>query len=91
MPTRTTAPAGSPCWVDPWASAVEGSQRLCCRAFGWEAHEPSPGFGGYFMFTCHGVPIAGGMGDMPGIPAQNYCKLYLFTENITRTVAPAQA
>ena len=64
MTTRDSAPVGAPCWADLWTSDVEGSRRFYCDLFGWEAQEPSPEFGGYFMFTRDGVPIAGGMGDM---------------------------
>ncbi len=91
MPTRASAPAGAPCWVDLWTSDVEDSRRFYCRIFGWEAHEPSPEFGGYFMFTRGGVPIAGGMGDMPGMRAQNVWKVYLSTESAAATVAAAQS
>jgi predicted enzyme related to lactoylglutathione lyase len=31
------------------------------RIFGWQAQEPSAEFGGYFMFTLDGAPVAGGM------------------------------
>ena len=60
----TAPPLGSPCWADLWTSDVEGSGRFYGELFGWEAQEPSPEFGGYFMFTRDGVPVAGGMGDM---------------------------
>jgi predicted enzyme related to lactoylglutathione lyase len=59
MPTRDSAPLGSPCWADLWTSDVEGSRRFYGELFGWEAQEPSPEFGGYFMFTREGVPTGG--------------------------------
>ena len=64
MVTRDSAPVGSPCWADLWTSDVEGSRTFYSELFGWEAQEPSPEFGGYFMFTRDGVPVAGAMGDM---------------------------
>ena len=64
MPIRDRAPIGSPCWADLWTSDVEGSRRFYAALFGWEPQEPSPEFGGYFMFTRAGIPVAGGMGDM---------------------------
>ncbi len=91
MPTRDRAPIGSPCWADLWTSDVEGSRRFYGELFGWEAQEPSEEFGGYFMFTRSGVPIAGGMGDMGDMRADNTWKVYLTTEDINETVETAQA
>ena len=91
MPTRTTAPAGAPCWVDLWTSDVEGSRRFYTELFGWEAQEPSPEFGGYFMFHREGVPVAGGMGDMGDMPASNTWKPYFETPDIAATLAKVEA
>ena len=91
MPTRDAAPLGAPCWTDLWTSDVEGSQRFYTELFGWEAQEPSAEFGGYFMFTLDGVPVAGGMGDMGDMAADNRWKIYLATDDISRTVRDAEA
>jgi predicted enzyme related to lactoylglutathione lyase len=91
MPTRDAAPIGAPCWADLWTSDVDGSRRFYAELFGWEALAPSPEFGGYFMFTRDGVPVAGGMGDMPGMPAQDAWKIYLSTDDITKTLDAAVA
>jgi uncharacterized protein len=91
MPTRDIAPIGSPCWVDLWTSDVEGSRKFYRDLFGWEAQEPSAEFGGYFMFTRDGVPVAGGMGDMGDMRADNAWKIYLTTDDINKTVDAAQA
>jgi len=92
MPTRDSAPIGSPCWADLWTSDVEGSRRFYSDLFGWEAQEPSPEFGGYFMFTRKGVPVAGGMGDMGDhMPADNTWKIYLNTDDIAKTLEMAEA
>jgi uncharacterized protein len=91
MPTRDRAPIGSPCWVDLWTSDVEGSRKFYADLFGWEAQEPSPEFGGYFMFTRDGVPTAGGMGDMGDMAADDTWKIYLNTDDIARTVGAAEA
>src|ERR1700722_2214841 len=86
MTNRTTAPLGSPCWADLWTSDVEGSRTFYSELFGWEAQEPNPEFGGYFMFTRDGVPLAGGMGDMGDIQATNTWRVFLNTDNITKTL-----
>ncbi len=92
MPTRDSAPIGAPCWADLWTSDVEGSRRFYSELFGWEAQAPSPEFGGYFMFTRDGVPVAGGMGDMgDDMPANDTWKIYLSTDDIAKTVAVAEA
>lgn len=91
MPTRDKAPVGSPCWVDLWTSDVDGSRSFYSRLFGWEAQEPSAEFGGYFMFTRNGVPIAGGMGDMGGTKANDTWSIYLASEDVAKTVEVAEA
>jgi uncharacterized protein len=92
MPTRDRAPLGSPCWADLWTSDVEGSRAFYSEVFGWEAQEPSPEFGGYFMFTRKGVPVAGGMGDMgPDMKANDSWKIYLNTDDIAKTLVSAPA
>ncbi len=91
MPTRDRAPIGSPCWADLWTSDVDGSRRFYSELFGWEAQEPSPEFGGYFMFTRNGVPTAGAMGDMGDMPANNTWKIYLNTDDIAKTLQAAEA
>jgi len=89
MPTRDQAPVGSPCWADLWTSNVEGSRSFYSGLFGWEAQEPSPEFGGYFMFTRNGVPVAGAMGDMGDMAANDTWKIYLQTEDIAKTLETA--
>jgi hypothetical protein len=91
MPTRDHAPIGSPCWTDLWTSDVEGSRAFYSQIFGWEALEPNPEFGGYFMFTRNGVPTAGAMGDMGDMPANNSWKIYLNTGDIAKTLETAEA
>jgi hypothetical protein len=91
MPTRDRAPAGAPCWTDLFTSDVDGSRTFYSELFGWEAQEPSAEFGGYFMFTRDGVPVAGGMGDMPDAPADNAWKIYLSTDDIAKTVELAES
>jgi len=77
--------------VDLWTSDVDGSRRFYSELFGWEAQEPSPEFGGYFMFTRNGIPVAGGMGDMGDVRANNSWKVYLAVEDATKTVEIAEA
>jgi predicted enzyme related to lactoylglutathione lyase len=91
MTTRDSAPLGSPCWADLWTSDVEGSGKFYGEIFGWEAQEPSPEFGGYFMFTRNGVPVAGGMGDMGDMKANNTWKLYLTSDDIAKTLQVAES
>ena len=91
MTARDSAPNGSPCWADLWTSDVEGSGKFYAELLGWEAQEPSPEFGGYFMFTRNGVPVAGGMGDMGDMKANNTWKIYLATDDIAKTIEAAEA
>ena len=91
MTTRDHAPLGAPCWTDLWTSDVDRSRAFYSELFGWEAQEPSPEFGGYFMFTRDGVPVAGGMGDMGDQKANNTWTVYLNTDDIERTLKDASA
>ena len=91
MTTRDSAPLGAPCWADLWTSDIEGSRTFYASLFGWEPQEPSPEFGGYFMFLRNGVPVAGCMGDMgPDMPANDTWKIYLTTGDITATARDAE-
>lgn len=87
MTYREKAPAGAPCWVDLWTSDVEGSRVFYSELFGWHAEAPSEEFGGYFMFTRDGVPVAGGMGDMGDAAANDSWKIYLAAPDIDELVA----
>ena len=89
MTSRSKSPLGAPSWVDLWTSDVEGSRKFYSEVFGWEAQEPSPEFGGYFMFTRGGIPVAGGMGDMGDMKADNSWKIYFDTDDITSTLDEA--
>jgi predicted enzyme related to lactoylglutathione lyase len=91
MTKRDVTPVGAPCWTDLWTSDVESSRRFYCELFGWEAQEPSPEFGGYFMFTREGAPVAGGMGDMGEFAADNAWKIYLDTDDIKQVVREGEA
>ena len=91
MTNRDTAPAGAPCWADLWTSDVEGAGRFYGELFGWKAEEPSAEFGGYFMFTRNGVPVAGGQGDMGDAKANNAWKVYLASPDINKTTEVAEA
>ena len=91
MTTRDHAPAGAPNWIDLWTSDVEGSRRFYPALFGWEALEANPDFGGYFQFAHDGHPIAGAMGDMADMKADDTWKCYFQTSDIERAAAAVVA
>jgi len=91
MTTRDRAPVGSPCWTDLWTSDVDGSRSFYRGLFGWESLEANPEFGGYFMFTRDGIPVAGAMGDMGDMKATDTWKIYLSVEDIEATLEAAAA
>jgi predicted enzyme related to lactoylglutathione lyase len=70
-------------------SDVEGSRKFYSELFGWEAGEANPEFGGYFMFTRSGAPVAGGMGGMGDMAASNAWQIYLATNDAEATVKAA--
>jgi predicted enzyme related to lactoylglutathione lyase len=89
VPTRDRVPIGAPCWADLWTSDVDRSRRFYGELFGWEAQDPSPEFGGYFMFHRDGVPVAGGMGAMGSQAADDTWKIYLAAPDLAGVVAAA--
>jgi uncharacterized protein len=91
MTSRAVAPNGVPCWADLWTSDVEGSRTFYREVFGWESEDPDPEFGGYFMFTRRGVPVAGAMGDMGDMRANDTWKMYLATGDIAKTTEAAES
>ena len=91
MSIRDASPVGAPCWADLWTTDVDGSRRFYSRLFGWEALEPSPDFGGYFMFNRGDAPTAGGMGSMGDMIADNSWKPYFCTRDIDATLTKAEA
>jgi len=91
MTARDHPPLGSPCWVDLFTSDGAASRAFYTGLFGWEAEEPSDEFGGYFMFTRGGVPIAGGMPGPADAPGVNAWSIYLDTDDMARTLAAATA
>lgn len=91
MTTREHPPAGSPCWTDLWTSDVETSRRFYAELLRWEPLPPSPEHGGYFMWARDGAPVAGGMGPMGDQRPDDRWKVYLATDDATKTVEAASA
>ncbi len=91
MSRRDSAPIGAPCWIDLSTSDVDGSRIFYGELLGWEAQEPNPEFGGYFMFTHAGMPVAGAYGAMGDNPASDAWRVYLSTPDAPVTVAAAGA
>ena len=90
MPSRDHAPLGAPCWIDLMTSDTTRSRSFYADLFGWTPEAQSDEFGGYFMFTRNGVPVAGGM------PAQansgpDVWSIYLASDDAQKTVERAAA
>lgn len=89
MPVRDRAPIGAPCWADLMTSDVEAARHFYPEVLGWTAEAPSEEFGGYFMFTRDGIPVAGGMPQMPGSKVPDMWQVYLCAGDAEATVARA--
>jgi predicted enzyme related to lactoylglutathione lyase len=89
MTTRTSAPLGAPCWLDLMTSDVERARAFYPAVFGWEALPGSDEFGGYFMFTRNGIPVAGGMPADPQGEVADVWSVYLATADAAKTVEAA--
>lgn len=91
MVQRDRVVQGEVCWLDLWTSDVRGSRQFYSELFGWTAAEPSEEFGGYWMFLRDGVPVAGAMGDMGDMRANDTWKIYLAANDIDDVVAKGEA
>ena len=89
MPTRDKSPVGVPCWVDLLTSDTERARDFYATVLGWKAEEPSEEFGGYFMFTRGGVPVAGGMGNQSPAETPDAWSIYLCVADADATIATA--
>lgn len=90
MTIRDHAPKGAPNWIDLWTSDVEGSRNFYPALFGWEAWERDPAYGGYFQFGHGGHPVAGAMGDMGDMKADDSWKIYFQTSDIEKVAAAVE-
>ena len=63
-----TRPMGAPCWMDLLTSDTARARAFYGGVFGWAAGEAAEQFGGYFLFSHDGVPVAGCMPRLPGLP-----------------------
>jgi len=87
-------PIGAPCWIDLLTSDEGRAREFYTELFGWTAGEGSPEFGGYFMFLRDGVPVAGGMQKVAGVPAlegPDQWGVYLSSPDAKATVDKAVA
>jgi hypothetical protein len=91
MTNRETAPIGAPCWVDLLTSDTERARAFYGGLFGWTAEEPASDFGGYFMFSKGGMPVAGCMGRQPGMEQPDVWSTYLASDDARKTVDTAVA
>ena len=91
MPTRDTAPLGSPCWVDLMTSDPDKARTFYGELFGWTAEEPNDEFGGYFSYLKDGVLVAGCMRNdgTSGVP--DVWSVYLAVGDAKATVDAANA
>lgn len=89
-----TRPIGAPCWMDLLTSDTARARAFYAEVFGWTAGEAAEQFGGYFMFMRDGVPVAGCMPKLPGMPASDgpdVWGVYLSCEDAKSTVEAALA
>lgn len=91
MPTRDTAPTGAPCWVDLMTSDVDRARDFYGQLMGWTSDDPSEEFGGYFMFSKDGIPVAGGMPEMPDAGPPNIWTIHLCTDDAAKAAEVATA
>lgn len=89
-----TRPIGAPCWMDLLTSDTARARDFYAAVFGWTAGEAAEQFGGYFMYMRDGVPVAGCMPKLPGMPGTDgpdVWGVYLSCEDAKSTVEAALA
>ena len=91
MPTRDRAPLGSPCWADLWTSDVDGSRAFYSELFGWEAQEPTRSSAATSCSPATGCRWPAPWATWVDMQANDTWKIYLDTDDITKTVAAATA
>jgi uncharacterized protein len=91
MPTRDSAPAGAPVWIDLFTSDHERARAFYGELFGWTAEDPNPDFGGYFNFQLNGVRVAGGMPNDGAMDAPDSWSIYLAVEDADATTEAVTA
>jgi len=89
MPTRDTAPAGVPCWIDLMSSDTARSRDFYTQLLGWTAEDPNPEFGGYFNFQKDGGRMAGCMASQPGDGPSDIWSVYLASDDAAKTLETA--
>ena len=69
----------------------QGGPPVYAELSGWQAAEPSPGHGGYIMFARASSPVAGAMGAMGEVGADNTWRPFFATKDMERTLRLAAA
>ncbi|MDA8262221.1 MAG: VOC family protein [Actinomycetota bacterium] len=72
---------GEPCWIDLYTKDVAKARAFYSAVLGWKAGEQAEQFGGYFMFLCDGVPVAGCMSKNSADHTPDAWTIYLATAN----------
>jgi uncharacterized protein len=91
MPTFTSYPTGSPCWVDLASPDVAASKAFYSTVFGWEVEDQLEGDQVvYTLLTINGQPVAGLGGQQPameGMPP--VWGTYIAVDDVAAAVASA--
>ena len=91
MPVRTSAPLGSPTWIDLTTSDVDRAQEFYGAVFGWTFVSAGPEYGGYINAFKDGRPVAGLMRNDPQWESPDVWATYFHTADIKATMAKATA
>jgi hypothetical protein len=92
MPTRETAPAGAPCWIDLLSSDTDRSRAFYGELFGWASESAGEEYGGYINFSLDGSPVAGCMGRTPEMAdTPDGWSIYLASDDAQKTADTAAA
>ncbi len=90
MPEATPV-VGAPCWVDLFTSDTVKATEFYGTLLGWEAQPADPRFGGYFVFTKDGAPVAGCMHNDGNYGMPDMWTIYLMTPDVEAVAERAAA
>jgi predicted enzyme related to lactoylglutathione lyase len=91
MPTRTSTPAGLPCWIDLLTSDKLRAKEFYGRLLGWSSTDAGEEFGHYSSFLHDDQVVAGLMGNTPDSGSSDGWTTYLASDDAQATVDAVRA
>ncbi|WGW12104.1 VOC family protein [Saxibacter everestensis] len=89
MPAVSSAPPGSPCWIDLASSDLEKAKEFYSQVFGWTAVDAGEEYGHYHNFSKGDALVAGVMQNSPDSGYPDGWTVYLASDDANATAEAA--